>query len=221
MSLFARVIKKASAPGPEAAENAPIAVNGIRGPAREFPDGSGVRVAIDIDPYMVRDFHRTFPEVGMPVSLALLVEHDVPPAVTGIRRPVKEQVDGTLRVFIDISKEFRNQFFASFQHVGESVVLVAMRATAENPVPARGKLCRLAGEICRNYGFRVYVGHLVEGVFQPVDEAIAAEWLRAECGVESRKELDGDPDAAARFREIQAQFLDWARQNNMEAVIDG
>lgn len=206
MSLFGR------------SKDKPIAVTGIRGPAKEFPDGSGLRVSIDVDPHLVRDFHQSFPEVGMPVALGRLVDQgqDAPPAVLGVRRPVREQVDGTLRVFIDIPQDYRNQFFESFQHVGEPVALTAMAVGARQV--KQGKLVKLAGEVCRNYGFRVYVGHLLEGGFQPVSEEIAAQWLRDECGIASRTALDANPEAAERFRLVQARFIEWARENNLEAV---
>lgn len=195
----------------------PVMITGVRGPAREFQDGSGVRVSVDVDPHQVRDFHRAFPGVGMPVALARLTEKEGSPVVLGVRCPVREQLDGTLRVFVDIGKEHRNTFFETFQTVGEPVVLTALRVERNDQVKA-GKFCRLAGEICRNYGFRVFVGHQTEGVFEPVDDAAAAQWLRAECGVSSRKELDADADAADRFRLVQSRFIEWAQQHSMEAI---
>jgi hypothetical protein len=198
--------------------NQAVAITGLRGPARELPENSGVRLTIDIDPNFVKAFHDGFRIVGQAVSISRLAEGDIRP-VMGVRRPVKEMPDGTLRVTVDIDPAFRSLFFEEFKTVGEPVAMVAIAQEAANPVTRKGgRLTRLAGEMCRNYAFRLFVGFQHSEQFNPVDEDAAAVWLRHACEIDSRRDLDYLPEAAKRFQVIQSQFVQWAETHNLEHV---
>jgi len=65
-----------------------------------------------------------------------------------------------------------------------------------------------AGMICAMRPFRNYVRHRLNLPAQPNTEA-AAEFLRRECQVESRSDLNNDAAAAARFEALCATFDQW------------
>lgn len=201
--------------------NQPIAVTAVRGPAKELPDNSGVRLTVDIDQNFIQLFHQGFRAVGQPVTLARLTapEDDGGNIVMGVRRPAKEMPDGTLRVTVDIDPAFRNTFFQNFRVVGEPIALVAIRTEAANPTTRKGgRLTKLAGEMCRHYGFRLFVSDQRGQGMTPADEDLSAMWLRKYCGVNSRRDLDYEPEAAERFRLLQAKFIAWAQENRLESI---
>lgn len=81
-----------------------------------------------------------------------------------------------------------------------------------------GQLARSAAMLCRNPAFRLYLdrrkrhklglaaSQLPDGTHSEQD---AREWLCAACRVESRAELDHNPQAAAMFRTIRQRFAHW------------
>ncbi|KVZ26983.1 hypothetical protein WL14_00630 [Burkholderia cepacia] len=68
--------------------------------------------------------------------------------------------------------------------------------------------CHLACNLTRDPLFRAWVGGFVNGDPVTVDEA--AQFIRAVCKVESRRELATSVDAADRFHHfLRRPFLDW------------
>jgi len=72
----------------------------------------------------------------------------------------------------------------------------------ETPRPR--KLSQIAGGLCHDAAFRKWCELAYGDPCQ--DEAAAAQLLREVCGVESRSHLDSNPDAAALFRELLANY---------------
>jgi hypothetical protein len=69
-------------------------------------------------------------------------------------------------------------------------------------------LVQLAGMLPRDAQFRIWVGGFVNG--DPVTADEAAQFIRAVCKVESRRELATDMHAADRFNHfLRRPFLDW------------
>ncbi|WP_176077482.1 hypothetical protein [Burkholderia dolosa] len=69
-------------------------------------------------------------------------------------------------------------------------------------------LVQLAGMLPRDAQFRTWVGGFVNGDPVSVDEA--AQFIRAVCKVESRRELATDTHAADRFNHfLRRPFVDW------------
>lgn len=62
--------------------------------------------------------------------------------------------------------------------------------------------------ICAMIPFRKYVRHRLELPAIPNRE-VAAEFLRRECEIKSRRDLNTDPDAAARFDALCTTFHQW------------
>lgn len=81
-----------------------------------------------------------------------------------------------------------------------------------------GRLAAQAGILCELEVFRLYLDHrrrwrqqltpaqLPDGTHSPED---AADAIREACGIKSRADLDHNPDAAAMFAKIVADFGAW------------
>lgn len=146
-------------------------------------------------------------------------------AVSGIRRAIKELVDGTIRVQVDIDPQYRQRFFALFPEIDMPVALAPLVARpvyaaspkpAQKPAVARAGLARLAAMWGDTEDFRAWV-HAEFGVALD-DAAEAAEWIREVCQVDSRAALDTDPGAAARFNElIRAPYMAWREADERAA----
>lgn len=130
-------------------------------------------------------------------------------AVIGTRRTMKELVDGTIRVQIDIDPQCREDFLRNFAMIDAPVALVRVipgKAPME-PVEAKGgALAKLAGMWCESEDFRAWFwsqqwrsryGPLISGVTCDADET--AQALRLICGIESRADLDHNDVAADIF----------------------
>ena len=70
--------------------------------------------------------------------------------------------------------------------------------------PRRSKsLAQVAGILCNTGSFRKFIR--VETVDQ------AADYIRAHCGVSSRANIDGNPDATAAFDALRGEYELWMR----------
>lgn len=70
--------------------------------------------------------------------------------------------------------------------------------------PRRSKsLAQVAGILCNTGSFRKFIR--VETVDQ------AADYIRAHCGVSSRSNIDGNPDATAAFDALRGEYELWMR----------
>lgn len=70
-------------------------------------------------------------------------------------------------------------------------------------------LSQIAGMLCGMPTFRKFIEEGSDGWdhMPTVDEA--GEWLRANCQIESRRELNTNEEAAIRFRKIRAEYNAW------------
>jgi hypothetical protein len=76
--------------------------------------------------------------------------------------------------------------------------------------PKGGPLSKEAALLCRNEAFLLWLEFE-----QCIEDAatLAPEWIRQECGVLSRAELDTQPTAGQRFiNNIRAPFMRWHRE---------
>lgn len=155
--------------------------------------------------------------------------------VSGTRRGIKELVDGTIRVSVDIDPRFRRAFFELFPDIDAPVALAPLVESFEQPSPETdrvvteaakeavkpvgGKLAKLAGQLCADGEFAgwlmgaaplVYAEEAKEG-----RDDLTARVVRHICNVESRAELDHNPVAAEKFHELIRK--PWARYCQGEA----
>lgn len=78
---------------------------------------------------------------------------------------------------------------------------------AETPVPVKGgPLARNAGRFCAD---SQYLDYLRAQGLEP-DAERARQYLLDYCQIDSRRLLDHDPAAAARYRQIKRAVMDWA-----------
>lgn len=126
-------------------------------------------------------------------------------AISGTRRALKELVDGTVRVQIDIDPECRKDFFRLFPEIDTRVAIAPLKAQPKAPEVKGGELARLAGILCADPDFQIWLEERQDELPAEVGGAEGAERaaiiLRSVCGVESRAELDHNPEAAIRFHE--------------------
>ena len=121
-------------------------------------------------------------------------------AISGTHRTYSLLADGTLRIKVDIEPRDVAQFHAMFPSADMPIALAPLVADFEQrkPEPAErpkgGELARLAGQLCNNPAFQVFVGG--------TDPDSAAEIVRFQCGIQSRSELDHNPEAAAHFHKV-------------------
>lgn len=132
--------------------------------------------------------------------------------ISGTRRSMREMSDGTVRVQIDIDPRFRAQFFEMFGQIDMPVALAPLAADFEKrePQPEKpkgGELARMAGVLCQDVEFRVFMN--AQGWHAGSDQE-AAETIRQMCGVTTRADLDHDADAAYVFhRVIRGPWVKW------------
>ena len=82
---------------------------------------------------------------------------------------------------------------------------VQIEPEPEQLAPPRksASLAQIAGILCNEGAFRKFIR--VETVDQ------AAEYIRAHCGVSSRANIDGNPDATAAFDALRGEYELWMR----------
>lgn len=64
-----------------------------------------------------------------------------------------------------------------------------------------------AGILCNDATFRRFVATRLPGPWEAVTASAAAEWLRRECRIASRRDLE--TDAASRFDALRTEFDAW------------
>ncbi|UIY58124.1 hypothetical protein [Burkholderia cepacia] len=131
-----------------------------------------------------------------------------PQAISGTRRAIKEMADGTIRVQIDIDPRFRSTFWALFPNIDMPVALAPLEANFEQQEPKQeaqkgGALAILAGRLCADERFHEFVENTYGRVWTTTypNEDIA-QWMREQCGIDSRAELDHNEAAALRFHQV-------------------
>lgn len=130
-------------------------------------------------------------------------------AVSGVRRAIKELVDGTIRVQVDIDPASRRDFLRLFPEIDMPIALAPLKPKPAAAPDERkgGELARLAGILCGDPEFQAWLEarnpQLAERApLGLADADLAAHLVRTICDVESRAELDHNPEAARRFHEL-------------------
>lgn len=134
----------------------------------------------------------------------------IPGAVAGFRL----LADNTVRVTVDISPQYAAEAKALCGSIGQSLAIAALKdgyasvPAAPAPKDKIGPLCREAIELCANPKFHEFI--TVEH-WNPTPDA-AKGFILSCCGIESRKELDTNAEAATIFRRrVRSLFQQWLR----------
>lgn len=131
-----------------------------------------------------------------------------PLAISGTRRAMKELVDGTIRVQVDIDPECRAAFLTLFPEIDTRVALAPLRNEAKVAPVKGGELARTAGMLCADSQFQAWLeGYANVDDLPTATEGIdaserAAITIRNVCGIDSRAELDHNTVAATIFHEV-------------------
>lgn len=80
-------------------------------------------------------------------------------------------------------------------------------ASPAEPTRKGGALARQAGIICGEKGFWTFLAKRFGAAISTADEA--ANWLREDCAIKTRADLDYEPAAAERFKEISRRYGLW------------
>lgn len=81
---------------------------------------------------------------------------------------------------------------------------------AKAPAQKLGPLALSAVQFCKNPAFWQWINH--------ESEEDAAQWLKLELGVASRRDIDGDKDAPARFRVLAREFSEYTAAMQRQKV---
>lgn len=136
---------------------------------------------------------------------------------------MKEMADGTIRVQVDIDPACRGSFLALFPNIDMPVALAPLvadfeqRAPEPEQKPKGGELARMAGMFTRDFAFHDWLAHTDEDMPGDWTKWQAAEWatyadsfIKAQCGISSKVELDHNGTAAASFHErVRKPFVAW------------
>lgn len=134
--------------------------------------------------------------------------------IEGASVSVKTMADGTLRLAIDIEPRNAQAAFMLFGAPGRAVALAALKDGAgavQEPAPAKGgEWAKLAGMWCADPDFWAFLNQTYPKD-DPVENAQhAAMAVRVYSGIESRAELDHNPDALHLFNQkVRFPFMKW------------
>ncbi len=67
-----------------------------------------------------------------------------------------------------------------------------------------------AGMLCNDEQFRTFAGQQFLSSKVQVSPTATAEFIRAHCGVPSRRDLNTNADAARKFQTLRTEFDAWA-----------
>lgn len=120
---------------------------------------------------------------------------------------VRTMADGTLRLSLDIEPRHAQAAFALFGAPGTPMALAALKPASSKPeAPKGGPLAQWVAMRCKEPHFLawLYGQHKEQWATTEGESAedVAANLVRALCGVESRAELDSNPDAAATLHKL-------------------
>jgi hypothetical protein len=137
--------------------------------------------------------------------------------IEGASVSVKTMSDGTLRLSIDIEPRNAQAAFALFGAPGRAVALAALKDGAgavssppSTPQQKGGEWAKLAGMWCNDRDFWAFANATTHaGVLWHVDSPQTAKEFMCELSViDSRIQLDSDPEALKRFNaEIRYPFM--------------
>jgi len=148
--------------------------------------------------------------------------------IEGASAGVKDMADGTLRITVEFEPRFAQMAYALFGARGTPLAVTALKggyaamATTPEPKPPEpekpkgGKLAINAAYVCNSQEFQRFAAECEpDWTGSPID--IAARFMRYQCGIDSRSELDHSSAAAVRFKELMGQYRNWGETGALVA----
>ena len=136
-------------------------------------------------------------------------------------------VHKTMRLSIDVPVELAQEVIKAFgwPTMSNPVTVAIARLVDEQsavketnesqPTPSKtkgGKLCQRASILCNEGSFRTFLVTRDEELkkhFRMLDTIMAIDEVREICGVQSRSELDSNPEAAVKFKNLELEYKAW------------
>lgn len=108
--------------------------------------------------------------------------------------------DGTLRLTVDIEPRHANDAFSLFGKPGVPMALAALKTEAQQRRSEQrsnkpGPIALWLIERCKEPAFQAWASPTMQS------ESAAADWCKQQCGVKSRRDIDGNPEAERAFNE--------------------
>ncbi len=133
-------------------------------------------------------------------------------AIAAAAVSLRTLADGTVRVTVDIEPKDAADAFALFGRPGQPIAVAALRDgfAAVPDKPKVGPLCLEAVRYCEMPEFQEWRKR--RGDLNLTEEGAKATILW-DCKIESRKELDANPEAAALFiTKVRTPFMKYMRE---------
>lgn len=133
-------------------------------------------------------------------------------AVSGTRRTMKELVDGTIRVQIDIDPIYRQQFLKLFPSIDMAVAIAPLmveQTPEAKPAFATVTYKQQAAILCKDMDFHEFWRETQGQTADNEDEQ--AGFLRDFLGIKSRSEIDTNPEVANKFSALLKEFEVWRK----------
>ena len=128
----------------------------------------------------------------------------------------RTMADGTLRLTVDIEPRHSQAAFALFGAPGTPMALAALKSAKAEPAPKGGPLAQWVAMRCGEAAFQRWLQDTFPQQWEAAHGDTPAKWaastVRAVLGIESRKELDSAPEAAARFHAVIRKPFDAAQR---------
>ena len=128
----------------------------------------------------------------------------------------RTMADGTLRLTVDIEPRHSQAAFALFGAPGTPMALAALKSAKAEPAPKGGQLAQWVAMRCGEAAFQRWLQDTFPQQWEAAHGDTPAKWaastVRAVLGIESRKELDRAPEAAARFHAVIRKPFDAAQR---------
>lgn len=163
-------------------------------------DGT-LEVKIHVEPRFKAEFHRLFAEIDMPVALAPLMPN-YQAATSGVNKG-----DGGGDDF----DPMRIESPPIGQIATFTINDAERRDIGRSSWTTLGPLCQSAIELGKAEAFQKFVAARLVTQLADDPETNVAEFLRRQCQIESRKEIDTNPVAAGVFKDIMRDYREWLR----------
>lgn len=139
-------------------------------------------------------------------------------AVSGTRRAIRERVDGSLVVQVEIDPRFKADFLRLFPDIDAPIALAPLVANFEQREPEEkpkgGALAKLAGMWSSDPEFGAFAIKMAAS--HNIEATNSADFIRKYCGVESRALIDGDQEATEAFHRIRGEYVKYRTSRGLK-----
>lgn len=119
---------------------------------------------------------------------------------------LKSMADGSLQITAEVEPRNAVAAFMLFASPGTPMALAALQCAKAEPAPKGGELARWVAMRCQEAAFQSWAQLTFPQQWAEAlgdtPTAWAASVVRAVCSIDSRAELDSNPDAARRFHAL-------------------